>query len=311
MKRLFLIVGVSLLAWGSLGASESGASGGESGTCSAQFLKLGAGGRAMGMGGAFVGLANDVTAVYWNPAGLAGIGGTQLAFMHQSVFQDISYEYFACAQPLGGSGVLGGGIAYLHMDKLVGRDEWGEFTSDFASSDLAVALSYGHRPRSDAFFGVTVKFINEKIEDEEASAFVFDLGCLYRIRMGKVYLGGVIQNLGQDVRFVSESYGLPRLLKLGAAYADSLGGSPINLVMDLCLPSDNDNSLHLGAEYVYRNVLAARMGYGDGPESDSGSRLSFGLGVVVARIQTYRLDYAFVPGEALGDSHTISLLIQF
>lgn len=311
MKRTLVVIVTSALMLAGLCISDGRASEGKRGTYSAQFLKFGLGGRAIGMGGAFAGLADDVSAVYWNPAGLAGIDRTELGFMHQSIFQDISYEYFAYAQPLGGRGVLGWGMAYLHMDKLTGRDESGEFTSDFGSSDIAVALSYGRRAGENACFGMTVKFINENIDNEDANAFAVDLGWLYRIPVGKIYLGGVIQNLGQDIKFVSESYGLPRLFKLGAAYKDSLAGSPLNVAMDLLLPSDNNRSVRLGTEYVYRNVIAARIGYNGGSESNSDSKVSLGLGVIISRAQTYRLDYAFVPAGDLGDSHTLSVWLRF
>ncbi len=311
MRRIVFVAGALFLLWGGLCASRCCASAGDVGTSSAQFLKLGLGARAVAMGGAFVGLADDVTAIHWNPAGLAGTSGTELCFMHQSLFQDISYEYLACAQPIAGRGVLGAGVAYLHMGELKGRDELGEPTSEFGASDVAVTLSYAIEPTGNVLLGGSIKYISEKIENEQADAFAADFGWLYRTPMGKVYLGGAIQNVGQEVRFVSESYGLPRLFKFGATYVDSLAGNPFGLMMDFYMPSDNRSSVHFGTEYIYRNVIAARAGYGGGSDLGSGSNFSFGLGVIVTGSPTYRLDYAFVPRGDLGSTHTISLSLQF
>jgi hypothetical protein len=117
--------------------------------------------------------------------------------------------------------------------------------------------------------------------------------------------------MGQDMKFVSEACELPRLFKLGVAYGDTLMGSPINTVLDYCLPSDNENTLHLGTEYIYRNVIAVRFGYNSSSDSDSDSKFSWGIGLMVKRGQIYKLDYSFHPQGVLGDSHTVSLLIRF
>jgi hypothetical protein len=311
MKKAAVIQLVLLLLSTTLPISDCPASNGNTGTSSAQFLKLGFGGRALAMGGAFVGLADDVTALFWNPAGLADLDRPELCYMHRSLFQDVSLEYAAYAQSIEWMGVVGGSIACLHMDQLTGRDEFGEFTSDFTSNDIAVTIGYALRTKSNISFGAGIKYVEERIEVYGAHALAFDIGWLYRTPLGKLRLGGAIQNLGQDIKFVSESYELPRLLRVGAAYSDSLGVNPINAALDIFIPSDNKKSLRLGGEYVYRNLIAARMGYNGSSELGSGSRMSFGIGLMATMIYSYRLDYCYLPQGALGDSHTISLLVRF
>ncbi len=311
MKKTAIIQTILFLLFAALRISDCSASNGNTGTSSAQFLKLGLGGRALAMGGAFVGLADDVTAIFWNPAGLASLDHPELCYMHRSVFQDVSFEYAAYAQTVGGIGIMGGSIACLHMDPLTGRDESGELTSGFTSNDIAVAVGCALETQSNILLGASIKYVDERIEAYDAHALAFDIGWLYRTPLGKLQLGGTIQNLGQDIKFVSESYELPRLLKLGAAYSDSLGGSPINAVLDIFIPSDNKKSLRLGAEYVHRNLIAARMGYNGSSDLGSSSRLSFGIGLMVTMIYSYRLDYCYLPQGALGESHTISLLVHF
>ena len=88
------------------------------GTRSAQFLNIAVGARAVGMGESYVAAADDVYAVYWNPAGLSYVRTSQLGFMHNEWFEDIRYEYLGYAQPNGNIGTLAGSLAFVHMGEL-------------------------------------------------------------------------------------------------------------------------------------------------------------------------------------------------
>jgi hypothetical protein len=284
---------------------------GKTGTRSAQFLKLGLGGRAVAMGGAFASLADDATAIYWNPAGLANLSTAELGFTHLAWFQDISYEFFVHAQPIRKWGVVGWSLAYLHMGELEGRDENGNPTSEFSASGMAVNLAFGRRISNHLLFGCGIKSIEEKIEEQSSYSLALDFGLLYETPVEGLYLGGVIQNWGKAMKFVQESYGLPTVFKLASSYQHNLAGNPVNLTMDVYFPSDNQTGLHWGTEYIYRNAIAGRIGYKTNSDLGESSTLSFGLGITVTRGLTYRIDYAFVPQGFLGDSHTFSLLISF
>jgi hypothetical protein len=290
--------------------SDLFATGGNVGTRSAQFLKIGAGARAIGMGSAFVGLANDATAIYWNPAGLAYIDKTQFSFTHLWWFQDIAYEYFVHAQPTK-YGTFGWSLGYMHMDPLEGRDVEGEPTSDFRVSDMAITVGYGNKIAKDIFIGGSIKYINEKIEDEMASTFAFDFGFLHRTKVKNLLLGGSFQNWGGSLKFVREPNKLPSSAKLGICYTTLLAKNPLNITVDLNLPSDSKTGLRLGAEYIYNHMIMGRLGYKT--ETDLGfvSGLSFGVGFLYTRIESYRIDYAFVPQGVLGNTHTISLTVTF
>jgi hypothetical protein len=285
------------------------------GTRSAQFLKMGFGGRPAALGGAFVGLSNDISSVYWNPAGLSVINKAQLGFMHLVWFQDISYEYFAYAKPYAKPsdklGVFGLSIGYLHMGKIEGRDEEGNQTSPYTASDIVITFSHGQRITNNLSIGANIKYINEKIEEKNAHAFAFDLGVLYQTPIENLSLGGTLQNFGQPIKFVAESCKLPTTAKLGACYSYIFIGSPMNLAMDIYFPSDGKTSLHLGTEGIYKNALAGIIGYENGSDLVNSSSLSFGLGLMLTKNQTYALDYAFVPQGVLGNTHTISFLVRF
>jgi len=311
MIRKILISIILMAALGSPSAPGCPAENGSAGTRSAQFLKLGLGGRAVAMGGAFVGLADDAGAVYWNPAGLAGVDRTELSFMHLTWLQDIAYEYFALVWPVKKRGAVGFGISYLHMNKLQGRDQYGEPTSDFSASDMAITLCFGREITGGLLVGGSIKSIDERIDDRNAFGLAFDCGFLCRTPVESLFLGGVIQNWGKDMVFVEESFGLPRIFRLGASYRRSLAGNPVNLGLDISLPADHETCLHSGIEYIHENTIAARIGYNNGSDLGSRGGLSFGLGLLTTRSQTYRIDYAFVPQGVLGNSHTFSFSISF
>lgn len=311
MIRKVLISVILLTMLGSPPAPECLAESGGAGTRSAQFLRLGLGGRAVAMGGAFVGLADDASAVYWNPAGLAGVDRTELGFMHSAWLQEIAYEYFALVWPVKERVAVGFGISYLHMDKLQGRDRHGEPTSDFSASGMAITLGFAREIAGGLLLGGSIKSIDERIDDRNAFGLAFDLGCLCRTPVENLFLGGVIQNWGKDMAFVEESFGLPRILKLGASYRRSLGGNPVNLGVDVSFPADDETCLHSGMEYVYESTIAARIGYNNGSDLGNGAGLSLGLGLSTTRSHTYRIDYAFVPQGVLGNSHTFSFSISF
>jgi hypothetical protein len=242
---------------------------------------------------------------------LAGVSGTELGFMHLAWLQDISHEYFALVQPIRKRGVVALGLSYLHMDKLHGRDQHGEPTSDFTASDMAITLAFARKITSSLLVGASIKSIHEKIDDRNAYGLAFDFGCLYQTPVENLFLGGVIQNWGKDITFAEESFRLPTVFKLGASYRRMLAGNPMNLAVDAYSPTDNKTCLHSGAEYVYKNSIAGRIGYENGSDLEDTAGLSFGLGLVTTKSQTYRIDYAFVPQAGLGNSHTFSLSISF
>src|SRR4051812_33927388 len=79
----------------------------EFGTTGADFLTIGAGPRAVGMGEAHVAVADDSYASYWNPAGLGLIDRKETAFMYNRSFLDVTQTHFNAAYPLEGGGAIG------------------------------------------------------------------------------------------------------------------------------------------------------------------------------------------------------------
>ena len=87
----------------------------KTGTTAASFLKIGVGARSIAMGGAYTAAANDVSSIYWNPAGLASMGGSQAMFNHVNWIADVQYDVAAAALPVEGFGTIGASFASMNV----------------------------------------------------------------------------------------------------------------------------------------------------------------------------------------------------
>ncbi|OGS01383.1 MAG: hypothetical protein A3G41_06125 [Elusimicrobia bacterium RIFCSPLOWO2_12_FULL_59_9] len=278
------------------------------GTTGAQFLELPVGARAIAMGSAQGATVNDATALYYNPAGLAGISGGSLALMHAAYFQEISYQYVAVAQRLGGPGTLAVGIQYLSSGKLEEIDNSGTPTGgSFTPNDLAATIGYGHS-LSNMDFGLSGKYIASKIHDSAKTAAV-DLGL--RLRLTKAAFSVSAANIGQGLRFREKQENLPTTLRGGSSV--QLGN--LLLAADVILPRGADMIFAGGAEYAIHFsdnfIVSGRAGYNRRAASSKlggPAGLSAGGGVAMGG---FSADYAWSPFGDLGDAHRISLTIKW
>jgi hypothetical protein len=277
------------------------------GTSTAQFLKLGAGARATGMGDAFVGISDDATAVYWNPAGLNQVDRESISIMHAIWFEDIFYDWVSYALPMS-IGTVGLGLQYLSYGSMEERDTSGLEISSFKPSDLAGTISYA-RKISNIMLGINVKYISSRIK-QTATAFAIDMGVLYKLSGDKVSLGCVIQNVGTKMKFVEEENPLPMNIKIGSCY--NIKENWLTAV-DFNLPNDNILNVEVGTEYNYlvseKTIISGRAGYNTKSKDIDGLKgITVGLG---GSYLDYNLDYAFVPFGDLGNTHRVSFGIKF
>ncbi len=267
------------------------------------FLKLGVGARAMGLGSAYVAIADDPTAIYWNPAGLAAISGTQVTAMHNEWIQDFRQEFAAVGAHMG-PGTLGVGFSGFYSSEFEQRDETGVLTGHFGFNDVSLTGAYGAQLVQGLDAGIAVRYIREMIDQWDATAFTGDLGARYRLRDTGVTFGAAVQNLGGDPKFISESFKIPLTWRAGAAASrplPSLNGRGTLTVEVRKARADNAH-FHAGAEYLYRDLIALRVGGKFGYDDE---KVSFGLGLAKKWIH---FDYALVPlSSNLGTTHFFSL----
>jgi hypothetical protein len=267
------------------------------------FLKLGVGARAMGLGSAYVAIADDPTAVYWNPAGLAAISKTQVTAMHNEWIQDFRQEFVAVGAPAG-PGSLGISFSGFYADEFERRDDTGVLIGHFGFNDIAVTGAYGMQLAPGLDGGLALRYVREMIDEFDATAFLVDVGARYRLRDTGVSFGGAVQNLGGDSKFISESFPTPVTWRVGAAGSRDLAklNGRGTLTAEVRQAKADDMHFHVGAEYAYREHLALRMGGKFGYDDES---LSFGLGLAK---DWFHFDYALVPLTSdLGTTHFFSV----
>lgn len=303
-----------LLVAGSARASGGGSSG-------AEFLRVGLGARPAGLGDTFTGLADDVTAAMWNPAGLGQIERIEISGMHMAWLGDTAYEYLGAALPLGGLGTLAFSGAYVNVPSF--DSTGGVSTAQGAASDGMAALSFGGSmaklvPGGDEYrglyYGATVKYIFRSLggwvdpatgsgASYSASAIAGDAGMLYRYSRD-VTVGASLLHFGQPVTFLGdEADALPLTLRGGFAWRAFESPSFEALVVaDVVKPMDADGGTFAdgtwwgaGLETRILRILSLRGGY---RKSADGARIVGGGGI---NIGMFSLDGAVTP---LGDFGT-------
>ena len=191
------------------------------------------------MGQAYTGVADDIDAIYWNPAGLAKIAHPELEGMHMQYFQNIGYEYAAFAYPTARHGTWGMAITNLHTDDIQARTQDSDTpTGTFSAIDSAYYISYAYPLTARLSVGANMKWIREAIDTAHANAYAGDGGLLYETGWHDLRVGAALQNVGTHVKFNEESDPLPLTYRFGA----SLPAGQANLFLlssDLILPRDS------------------------------------------------------------------------
>jgi hypothetical protein len=307
MRQLIIVLMVVLLLPGVLlGQAKVG-------TAGAQFLKLGVGARANGMGDAFVAVSNDATAMYYNPAGLTQLYDREIIFTHVDYPAEIAYEFVGLAYPLYRvGGVLGFGFYMLNggsFDETTHEYPLGTGRT-FGAREYAATMSYGRNLTDRFSVGLTLKFIDELYEEERSSGWAADVGTNYDTGFRNFKISMVITNFGPDMTFVSESYPLPINFKFGGAI-NVLDGAKHKGVfaLEAMHPSDNLEKYNVGFEYGYDGKYFLRAG--DKFNYDEGT-FSLGAGVRLPwNKRELRLDYAYQDLGRLEQAHRFTLGFKF
>jgi hypothetical protein len=313
------------------------------GTNAASFLEIGVGARALAMGGAYTAIANDASALYWNPAGIVWLANPQIHVTHNNWFLDSKHDYISAVVPLPSlNSAVGLSFNTLGFDEQPVRTvENPEGTGEFYDArDLALGLSFATALTDRFSFGLTAKYIEERIWHESGGAFAADFGIFYNTQVEGLKLGFSISNFGTTlqltgrdldnvvdpdasvqnfdrvpVSYKTQATPLPLLFRVGASYQKSLGsfGSLVAAV-DLNHPSNATESINLGLEYGFADMFFFRGGYQNLFEKNSVAGLSLGGGFDwYSQDQSYgvRIDYAWSDWGILSNSQRISVDIIF
>ena len=295
------------------------------GISTAQFLKIGVGGRAAALGEAFVAIADDASALYWNPAGLVLSNQNQVMFSHNEWVVDIKHEFLGAVYHFGTNDAIGISFISLHMEDMPVTTEFQPFGTGqyFSYGDIAIALSYSKKMTEQFSFGGTIRYIEETLDKLKMRGVMIDLGTFYWTGLGSTRFAVTISNFGNELspdgevvlwgkRTKSEwqSFSPPTIFRIGFAlepYEDEI--HKLTTSIQLNHPNDNSENVAIGAEYSWRRLLYLRGGYKINVDEQN---YSFGAGITVpVTMADVSFDYAFANFERLGSAHRFSILLGF
>jgi len=314
------------------------------GTSAATFLEIPVGARAAAMGGAYVSLATDASALYWNVAGIANLERNEIMGIHTRWLAETSFDFAGLIIPLGSASVLGISFTSLSMDDMLVRTvEKPEGTGEyFSAGDISVGLSYAFNLTERFSIGFTGKYIQQKIWHMSASAFALDAGTTFRTDLiNGLVIGASISNFGtamqlegRDTRRFSpadetklgsnqsipqniemDTWNLPLLFQIGVS-TSAFKSENINWIVavDALHPSDNYESVNVGTEFGYNGFLFLRAGYSSLFLTDSEGGMSLGLGLTTHSLFSsilIKFDYAYQDRDRLENVQFMSIALEF
>ncbi len=293
------------------------------GISSLQFLKIGVGGRASAMGDAFIAIADDASALYWNPAGLVFAKQNEVMFSHNSWVADISQEYLAAFYKFSDNDAVGISLTFLQMDDMKVTNEVNPFGTGqyFSYGDVALTLTYSKKMTNQFSFGGSIRYVEETLDVLKMRGVMIDLGTMYWTGLGTTRFAVTITNFGNELapdgevklwgdRTVSEwqSFSPPTMFRIGFAFEPwQSERNRVTASIQLNHPNDNSENVSLGAEYSYNEILNIRGGYKINSDEQS---FSAGAGVKLPLgIANVAVDYAFAQFSRLGAAHRFSIIL--
>ena len=286
-------------------------------------LRLGAGARSIGLGGAFTAIADDATATVWNPAGLGSAADLSLNFSTQQLDLDRSHNFVALTKALGSAGSIGLAVTNAGVGNIPQYTKNGDYEGEFDYTANAYSLSYGIG-FGNFGIGLTGRMLMDSFGEAAESASGFggvDVGLMghaLHIDVGEEkvptfhyglvakYLGAA---LGEDA--------VPMVVNLGVAYNLYMGNVvtfAADLEQEFVNLDESATSLRLGAEYTILTYKSTALAIRGGVRASRDVQNLFGgFGVNIGGLQ---IDYAIQDGMAseiqgVGSTHFASLSYRY
>lgn len=312
VKKSFLIMSVIFLSLTSNLWADSG-DGGYAGS----FQQLGLGARALGMGGAFVAVADDATAGFRNPAGLIQIQMRTFGASYRKMTLDRRLSYIAYCQPIREEATISIGWTNVGVSDVKGRNENGEITEEIKNYENAVELFFGRKILNELSVGLRIGYVQYNLANISAYGVGFGFSAFGK-PIQKLRLGAAVENLGMRYSWTSGDYWkkfdllgssskdeFPINLRAGASYL--LLEDRILLSTEIEKNEKQTGRIHFGLEGWILESLAVRGGY------DRGSlTLGMGLRQKMGESTILGFDYAYVGSRVDDDpDHLISLQLEF
>jgi hypothetical protein len=267
----------------------------KAGSSAAQFLKIPVGAKAVSLGNSFASIADDATAMYWNPAGLPQIKKFSLSFTHTQWIADLNHNFFGLVLPLDEVSSVGFGVIQLSTGNIknttISQPEGTGLYFDAA--DLAISVSYARRVIEQVILGVSAKYINQRIWNTSAQTVALDFGILLNTGFYDMKMGFSFQNFGPgltmrgsdlttaidqdpnsvvnpavEANLATQPFPLPTSYRASISMPLVGEKSPFNfanssfvIAADVIHPNDNPEHYSIGMEYGFMDIVFLRGGY--------------------------------------------------
>ncbi len=288
-------------------------------------LRLGAGARSIGLGGAYTAIAEDATATVWNPAGLGSAADLSLNFSTQRLSLDRTHNFIAITKMLGSYGSIGLAVTNFGVSDYNLYDAKGEYGGKADYSSNAYSLSYGIAI-GHFNIGLTGRMLADNfgvdsVENQSGFGGV-DIGLMGHAlhidaneeQVPTFHYGIVAKYLGASL---GEEGTVPMVVDVGVAY-DLYMGNVVTFSADIEQEfvnlEESAFSMRGGVEYTITTNKSTEFAIRAGVRASRDVQNLFGgLGVNIAGLQ---LDYAIQDGMAseingVGSTHYVSVSYEF
>ncbi len=215
------------------------------------FLQIEPDSRSTGMGNTGVALADNASAIFWNPAGLAFQNQSQVNLTHANWLPafnaDLFYDYLVGTYHVDGIGTIGGHITFLNLGEQIRTDETGLELGRFNSFEISAGLSYGFRLSDNFAIGTGIRYIHSSLADgsvsgqsiSPGSSIGVDLAALYKTnpfqvanRMASFNAGFNLSNIGPGIQYTDNAQKdpLPTIFRAGWAYKMDIDSNGLNTI---------------------------------------------------------------------------------
>lgn len=348
-KLLIIFLATSIVGFAQTQSETliTGTSGGEdfskAGQAGGQFLKIGPGARANAMGGAFCSVADDLSAIHWNPAGVAALDDIQVYVSYTSWFADFQQNFAALSAPINDDFKVSLFLLSFGANDIaettLNRPEGTGQTYDV--NDMMFGAGFHGNLTEQFSFGITAKYVQNAFETVSAGGFAFDVGTMYDTQIEGIKLGFSIHNLSAERTFEgtpleiqtnqtgnvlnpdnggtqaslgavvpSWPFSLPLIFRAGIS-KDFIDTEDHFLLAsaDFITMSDANEQFAVGAEYIYKDLFSLRGGYYYGNDQLS---VSGGAGIkYLSGGFDGTLEYAINPTTSFGLIHRLNVILDF
>ena len=320
-------------------------------TTSAAFLEIGPGARSIGMGGAYVSVADDASSIYWNPAGIVNVNKPEVQSFYSPWLVETQFYYNTAVFPMGKYGSIGLSFTAVTMDEMMVRTvqdpEPDEYGQKFDAGNISMGIGYAKKLTDRFSFGFQTKFIQESIWQMKAQGYAVDIGTMF-VTKSNLNIGMSISNFGGklgmqgvntlvDIDIDETIYGnndridgslgtsqwpLPLLFRFGLSKSFVL--SPIMeclIAVDAIHPNNNPEYLNVGFEYKIMDIISLRLGKShslydldpSGKTLGPEHGLSFGTGIKyqIPRGPLLNVDYVFSDFGVFNNIQGYSISLNF